>query len=203
MVDKDIQTDSFLEIRPVPDDPRVLRPFVTPEEWDHAMSMGTPARQAEWLAWRALVRERLGRNTVISYDADGAPTVDHGHIGISHTHGWIAAVWSPKPCAVDIELASRDVSRIAARFISEAERALDDAGDPLFAISAWCAKEAAYKLARVGGVDFLRDIRITSSAIADGVMEVSIRDGKPVRTDLLFRDGLVIAKVLELPQLEE
>lgn len=186
----------WLEIRRIPDDPETLRRHVTAEEWESSLSMNPVGRRCEWLAWRAVVRQRLGQQTVISYDTQGAPMVSRGHIGVSHTRGWVAVVWSPEPCSVDIEPASRDVSRTAPRFVSDEERALADSADPRFPVSVWCAKEAAYKLARTPGLDFLKDIRITSSDIANDRMQASIRGGEPLTVELIFRDGLTVATII-------
>lgn len=191
------EIDLWLEIRQVPDDPETLRTLVTEAEWTESLSMNPASRRTEWLSWRAVVRKKLG-NTEVSYDENGAPVLTDGmgHIGVSHTKGWIAVVCSPTPCAVDIELSSRDVSRTASRFVSEDERRLADARNPLFAISVWCAKEAAYKLVRIPGLDFGRDIRITAADISGGKMAVSIKDGEPIPVELQFRNGLVIATIL-------
>lgn len=186
----------WLEIRPMPEDIETLRRSIGAEEWATAMSMKSTRRRAEWLTWRAVVGERLGRGAV-SYDADGAPVLPEGmgHIGVSHTKGWVAVVWSPEPCAVDIELVSRDIGRTADRFISTAENALSDYAHPFFPVSAWCAKEAAYKLVRTPGLDFLKDIVIVSSDIDRGIMNVNIRGRGTVRVELLYRDGLAIAVI--------
>lgn len=187
----------WLEIRQVPDDIEILRSSVSESEWAAAMSMKSPRRRAEWLTWRAAAGERLGRG-IVSYDRNGAPVLPEGmgHIGVSHTSGWITVVWSPEPCAVDIEHVSRDVSHTSGRFISASENTLPDSVNPLFPISVWCAKEAAYKLARIPGLDFLEDIAIVSSDIARGAMEADIRGRGTVRAELLYRDGLVIAVIV-------
>ncbi len=186
----------WLEIRTVPDDPETLRGLVTEAEWETAAAMRSASRRAEWLAWRAAARERLGRDITITYDSNGAPILEEGYISVSHTRGRVAVVWSPRQCAVDIEPASRDVSHSSARFISEDESGLADAGNPVFALSVWCAKEALYKYSGVPGLDFLADIRITSSDISAGRMTGAVKGGEPVTIELLFRDGLVIAVIL-------
>jgi phosphopantetheinyl transferase len=105
-------------------------------------------------------------------------------------------VWSPNRCAVDIEHLSRNISRAtASRFISPEERTLPDAADPLFALSVWCAKEAAYKYARKTGLDFLQDLRITSSDLSAGKMAVSILGAHPLNVKLIRGNGLVIAVI--------
>jgi phosphopantetheinyl transferase len=119
--------DSWIEIRPLPD------------------LQGPSRRETERAAWRAIVRERLGlpNDNAIGYNANGAPVLDgeRGFISVSHTRGWVAVVWSPEPCAIDIELQGRKVSPgLAARFGITPE------------IEQWCALEAAYKYKSVTGI---------------------------------------------------
>ncbi len=190
--------ESWLEIRQVPDDAETLRGVVTAAEWETAAAMRSAVRRAEWLTWRGIVRERLGRSITLSYDANGAPALeeDHGCIGVSHTKGWVAVVWSPEKCAVDIEPAARDVSQTAARFISDDENGLADSGNALFPISVWCAKETLYKYSGIAGLDFLEDIRIVSSDIASGLMTGTVRNSPPLEIRSFLRDGLVIAIII-------
>ncbi len=185
----------WLEINPVPDDPETFRRSVTAGEWETAATMNSIRRRAEWLAWRAAARKRLGHGISITYDANGAPELEEGlgYLSVSHTKGWSAVVWSPERCAVDVELVSRDVSPASTRFISDEESGLADAGSQLFAISVWCAKEALYKYAGIPGLDLLADIRITSSDIASGRMTGTVKDSEPLEIQLLFRKELVIA----------
>jgi hypothetical protein len=98
-------------------------------------------REAEKKAWRAIVAERLGP-VEISYNQAGAPILPNGpgYIGGSHTNGWVSVVWSPQPCAVDIELKGRKISPdIAARLEIEPTT------------EAWCKWEAAYKFRSLTG----------------------------------------------------
>ncbi|MDR0907803.1 MAG: 4'-phosphopantetheinyl transferase superfamily protein [Rikenellaceae bacterium] len=194
---------AWLEVRPASTDLEALREWVTPEEWE-AAAMNSTARRSEWLTWRALVRQRLGRDVAISYDTQGAPIVDKGCIGVSHTRGWVAVVWSAEPCAVDIELTARAISSVTARrFISPEERALPDSTNPLFPVAVWCAKEAAYKFAHAAGLvartadglDFLKELRITSSDLSAGKMSVSISGIHPLEIQLLRTSTLLLAVI--------
>lgn len=138
----------WIEIRPVPDIEGASR---------------RDRRMAETAAWRAIVRERLGSGIGISYDNNGAPLLDRtpdadalpaghpgrhghishpghpGHISVSHTKGWVAVLWSPEPCAIDIEPVERELPPAAAARYS------------IGSISDWCALEAAYKYKSVSG----------------------------------------------------
>lgn len=117
--------ETWIEIHPLPDAPGLSR------------------RVAERTAWRAIMRQRLGEDTAIDYNKNGAPVLDqgHGYISVSHTRGWVAVIWSPTPCAIDIELKSRRLPEAAA-----ARYSLDSMED-------WCALEAAYKFKGLTGIE--------------------------------------------------
>ena len=115
--------ESWIEIRPLAESPGLSR------------------RVAERAAWHAIVRERLGGEVAISYNKNGAPVLDEGrgYISVSHTRGWVAVVWSPRPCAIDIELRDRKLSAAAAVRYS------------ISSIEDWCALEARYKYTGLTG----------------------------------------------------
>ena len=135
--------------------------WTTPEERAEAAAFGSERRRAEFLGWRAIVRRELGMQVRIGYDAAGAPVLTGSDccISVAHCADRIAVCISPKRCAVDIEPASRDFSRAESRYTTPSERALSD--DPLWPGIVWCAKEALYKWSGLGGLDWLRDIRVT------------------------------------------
>jgi hypothetical protein len=104
---------------------------------------GFARRQVERAAAAEIVHRRLGADTTIGYNKNGAPVLGpgagRGYISVSHTKGWIALVWSPEPCAIDIELKSRALSAGAADRYN------------ISSIEDWCALEARYKFAGLTG----------------------------------------------------
>lgn len=165
--------------------------WTTPEERAAAAAYDE-CRRTEYLAWRALVRRELGSDVRIFYHASGAPAVDRPQmqVGVAHCPGRIAVCISDRPCAVDIEPASRDFSRAAPRFLSEQERSLS--ADALLPGVVWCAKETLYKLSGRKGLDLLRDIRITAVDIAARTVTGRVLDGEPVRLTLLRQTGYIV-----------
>ncbi len=127
--------EGWLSIERVPSDLESLRPWVTDDEWVEAATFRSSERRAEWLGWRALIRRRLGADTPISYNEKGAPLVGAGYISVSHSAGWIAVLWSPFPCAVDIELSSRPLPPAAAERYG------------ISSLQDWCSHEARVKFA--------------------------------------------------------
>ena len=102
---------------------------------------GLTRRVAEKTAWRAIVREKLGGDVTVGYNTNGAPVLtpapgspdSSGYISVSHTRGWVAVVWSPTPCAIDIELNTRSLSAAARERYGFTR------------MEEWCALEAEYK----------------------------------------------------------
>jgi hypothetical protein len=106
---------------------------------------GLARRVAERAAWRAIVRRRLGDGVTVGYNKNGAPVLldppGSGFISVSHTRGWVAVIWSPEPCAIDIELRGRVLSAAVAKRYS------------ISSMEDWCALEAEYKFRGLTGRD--------------------------------------------------
>lgn len=172
------------------DEPTGLSEWVTAAEQAEAKGFA-PRRRREYLTWRAVVRQELGRDAVISYAPNGAPQVDGGpYISISHSRNLVAVCIGDSPCAVDTEPLGRNFDRVKSRYLSAAEASLSD--DPRLAAAVWCAKEALYKLGGREGVDFLQDIRIVSVDFAAGRIVGTICGGEPVVLKMEFADDNII-----------
>jgi phosphopantetheinyl transferase len=91
-----------------------------------------------------------------------------------------AVVVSDSRCAVDIERADRDLSRVAARFFTDRERQLAaECGNGEVAI--WCARECYYKFRRDKGLDILADICVTDMDLRRGEIVVEDSRGEEVK----------------------
>lgn len=161
-----------------------------------AARFNSAARRREHLAWRAALRTALP-GADIEYNEVGAPIVSNfddgvvseavaetekgasrdsgsGHniiyISVSHTEGLAAVAISERPCGVDVERLGRDVERMRARFVRADEERLADAGRDDFAVGVWCAKEVIYKMSGRRELDFLKDLRIAESDLANGTI---------------------------------
>ena len=123
-------------------------------------------RKKEWLATRALLNELTGERSSIKYHNDGRPYPDNSkyHISISHTTGFVAIMLHRFNLpGIDIELASRQVSKVASRFLSPDEfdvchEASGFSNHKL--LLHWCAKEAIFKMVPFSDIEFSTDIRI-------------------------------------------
>lgn len=166
-----------------------------PEDIAIAQGFSHVNRRCEALAWRAIVRRELGTEVVISYDEYGAPCVNipDVSIGVSHSRGVVAVIFSATRCAVDIEHKDRDFRKVAERYLSPSEQALAEQYD-LYA-EIWCAKEALYKYYRRGALDLVKDIKIGAYRLADSVIEATICDGERIEVRLARSGDLVIATI--------
>ena len=115
-------------------------------------------KRLQWLASRHLIRVLLKTDLFIdsNYKQHGKPELlsHKKEISISHTDDVCAVIMSEnKKVGVDIEPEYRDVSVIAHKYISEAEKQ-----NRVFTneqnLFIWCAKEALFKLYAKGEVSF-------------------------------------------------
>ncbi len=185
----------------------------TPEERLTAGGFA-PARACEYLSWRALVRRETGPDTVISYNAAGAPQLPglDLRLSVSHCRGRIAIALSDRPCALDIEELDRNYRRVLTHYLTPGEIRLST--DPRYPAIAWCTKETLYKFAcqqtypGAKRLDLLRDLRIEALRFlreeatlpeaddptdlaglpANGRLEACIRGGAPLTLDFHLND---------------
>ena len=174
--------------------------WTTDEEVAQAAAFRNERRRREFLTWRAIVRRVLGCHTRIAYDELGAPSLPDGeaYVAVSHCSGRVAVCLSPNRCAVDIERADRDFSRVAARFLTPDEAALST--DPRWPGLVWCAKETLYKYARIPALDLLHDLSVERIGLPDGeaagFVAARIRNGEPKRLRLELREDLILVCLL-------
>lgn len=166
--------------------------WTTSGEQARAATFRNERRRSEFLTWRTLVRRELGRDVRIAYNDLGAPILPDGEafVSVSHCDGRVAVCLSQHPCAIDIEPAGRDFSRVADRYMTPAERCLS--ADPLWPGYVWCAKEALYKLAGRSGLDFREDLHIEAADLAGGRVVGRIGSGMPVTLSATTSDGFLV-----------
>ncbi|WP_430815809.1 4'-phosphopantetheinyl transferase superfamily protein [Carboxylicivirga sp. RSCT41] len=114
-------------------------------------------RKKEWLAARLLLQKMLGKYPEILYGGNGKPQLacESSYISISHTASYAAISVSDKPTALDIEICSERVEKVADRFVHNSEwEYIDKDEQSQYCTVLWCAKEAMYKHFDVFGVEF-------------------------------------------------
>lgn len=179
----------WIVIRRIAASDEELRGRVSAAEWEYAVRCLSGLRRRAWLSWRAVARERLGMETAIGYDGNGAPVVETGCIGVSHDADYVAVIYDRQArCAIDVERTDRSFVRAESKYLSAAERRAAACGHPLFRAAAWCAKEALYKYGGASGVDFSEDIGVEAFDPCRMRIEGRLPDGRRVTVRLAMAD---------------
>lgn len=162
-----------------------VAPWVTPEELSYAATFGSDERRREFLSWRAVVRQALGREVQIAYNELGAPMLvgRAEHISVSHTRDLLVVALSKDRVGVDIERLDRGYRRILAKYLTAEEQQLS--ADPRFPAAAWCAKEAIYKWA---GIEGLRFDEVEICSFTANRLTARIRGGEAVELTIGYPD---------------
>ncbi len=121
-------------------------------------------RKKEFLAVRALLQQLIGNDEAIIYNENGKPSLSKSslHISISHNSEFAVVALAQENIGIDIELKSREVSKIKGKYLSYNEiNNVDNSDDAhLTGLMLWLAKEAIYKYLDIKGVVFNRQIEI-------------------------------------------
>lgn len=168
------------------------------EESSRLNAMTNPSRRKEFLATRVLLNA-LSPNERIEYEVTGRPRLSSGkYISISHSQNRVAVLLSTRfEVAVDIEKFRSNISTIASKFVSEADRhawggPLTD--EDLHVI--WGAKEVLFKLHSLGDVDFRQHLSVSPirSSQVTGVRGCFSKPERTFEADIFFRkeDGFVL-----------
>ena len=129
---------------------------------------GNEKRRKERLAVVALLQAMCGKMAQLGHDSHGRPFLQNQTAGLSiaHTRHFAVALMHPhKKVGVDMESLARDFSAVAQKALSPEERAYllsDERERSLQLAIIWSAKEAIYKFLSIDGVDFSRQIKVST-----------------------------------------
>jgi 4'-phosphopantetheinyl transferase len=121
-------------------------------------------RRLEWLAVRHLLGELTGETTHLVKDKFGKPFLQDSdyQISLSHTKDWVAAIVSPKPVGIDIQVLTPKLEGMAWRVMNtEKFNSLDPNNRLAHLHVYWGAKEALYKAWGKRDLHFKDNIIIT------------------------------------------
>jgi len=123
------------------------------------------SRKVEWLSVRALVKNMLGKDTRILYNAENKPFVrgNTHNISISHSNNLTAVLISKdKRVGIDLEFMSGKISKVADKFINNKESVTTDPQMTKYHLYLhWCAKEAMYKICDKQDINFKEGLTVT------------------------------------------
>jgi len=132
-------------------------------------------RKREFLAARHLLHLLAGENCHLDYHPNGRPVlnVPEKWISISHSVSMVAVIIASKPAGIDVEETSRNIEKVAGRFLSSEELEWTGSKDQteFLRLICWCAKEAVYKLSDSTEVDFSKQIIVCPFNLDDTNLE--------------------------------
>ncbi|SEJ71691.1 4'-phosphopantetheinyl transferase superfamily protein [Dyadobacter sp. SG02] len=138
-------------------------------------------RKQEWLACRVLLKEMLGTNAVIGYDAERKPHIIGSEIEISMSHsGAYVCVYLRKSASVgiDIQQMKPSISKGAFYFLNDLELQWADLDNNVQMHLIWSAKESVFKYAGDASIDLKKHITINPfSGNQNGRFEVNLQKG--------------------------
>ena len=122
------------------------------------------SRKVEWLSVRALVKNMIGKDTLILYNAENKPFIrgNTHNISISHSNMLTAVLISKdKRVGIDLEYMSGKIGKVANKFLNQLETITTDPEMEKFHLYLhWCAKEALYKILDKQDINFRDGITI-------------------------------------------
>ena len=122
------------------------------------------SRKVEWLSVRALVKNMLGKDTRILYNAENKPFIrgNTHNISISHSNKLTAVLIARnQKVGLDLEYMSGKISKVANKFINQKENITTDPEMKKFHLYLhWCAKEALYKICDKQDINFRNGLTI-------------------------------------------
>lgn len=115
-------------------------------------------RKTEYLAVRLLLQELLNKKQEIQYQQSGKPELKSikKNISISHSSNFIVILLSDKKIGIDVEVAQRDIEKVATRFLhkNELKQIHNESNQQLAKILYWSAKEAIFKCTDEQHIEF-------------------------------------------------
>ena len=140
------------------------------DEWEEYHTISHPQKQLEWLSGRRAM-QTLVENEGLKYegmikDEYGKPFLKNrlAEISLTHTAHYIVVAQHPfRAIGVDLERVAPKLSRVAPKFLSEAE-SQHAQNDLTRLCTYWCAKEAIYKLHGTRQLSFKDEIPIQAFA---------------------------------------
>ncbi len=126
-------------------------------------------RRIEYVVIRLLIQKILNKKNEIRYLNSGKPVLHENelNISISHSKNLVVVMISDIQIGIDTELCSRDIDRVATRFLNHQElKNIIDTDNPQIAkIIYWGAKESIFKCTDYAGIQYHKQIHISAFPI--------------------------------------
>lgn len=134
--------------------------------------MKSEMHQRAFLSVRKLLQQAGYSDFELHYDTFGKPHLhDDKHISISHSHEFSSIIISNQKVGIDIELQREKITRIADKFINNAElqrlKSFDTQDYIKKLTVKWGAKEAIFKIRNESGISFKEHIQVNTFQLED------------------------------------
>jgi phosphopantetheinyl transferase len=120
-------------------------------------------RRLEWIASRFLIQEITPGDFFINKDRYGKPQLSPPdyNISISHSHGYVAAIYAKEEVGIDIQKKVNRIDRIAHKFINDSEQDFINNRSYISNLHViWGAKESLFKAYGRKEVDFRKHLNV-------------------------------------------
>lgn len=140
------------------------------ESMEYFKKITHDGRKKHWLACRLLLKTMLGFDYILKYTESGKPYIVEfsGHISVSHSGKYAAAIIGDKPVGIDVEKISPRILKVIERFMSSDEIAsVSESESPHKYYVYWSGKESLHKLYGDQNFEFNKELIFDSFSFSD------------------------------------
>ncbi|HEU4496238.1 MAG TPA: 4'-phosphopantetheinyl transferase superfamily protein, partial [Flavobacterium sp.] len=164
------------------------------ETLERLQSMKSEIHQKGFLSVRKLLHESGHSDAQLYYDESGKPHLKNtAHISITHSFGFSAIILSSEKVGIDIEQRREKITRIADKFVGNAEFAFlnkENGQDYISRLTViWGIKEAIFKIRNESGISFKDHIFVAPFEMQDlkAAASLAFRD-RNIKFDIHFEE---------------
>jgi 4'-phosphopantetheinyl transferase len=157
-------------------------------------------RRLEKLACRQCLAYLLGDNRIdIEYGKHGEPVIQNHYISFSHSDEFAAVAISNKySVGIDIEKIGTKIIPLAYKFMNEQELLSSESDNSEYIHYFWGAKEAIYKIHKVGNIDYKENILVKKNQ-QKGFLHTSLSESE-FNINSWIIENMMLVCVTEIPE---
>lgn len=137
--------------------------------------MTSKKRRQEWLTYRVLLSNVLGKEFILEYQSNGKPYLlqPKKNISISHSKEYVAIAIAEKSIGIDIEKIDKRILKLKEKILNSREANRFVAADERVLHIIWGIKESVYKQ-QDEEINYLEDIEVKK--IDENTAEVQVKN---------------------------
>lgn len=138
-------------------------------------AMTSKKRRQEWLTYRVLLSNVLGKEFILEYQSNGKPYLlqPKKNISISHSKEYVAIAIAEKKIGIDIEKIDTRILKLKEKILNSREANRFVAADERVLHIIWGIKESVYKQ-QDAEINYLEDIEVKK--IGENTAEVQVKN---------------------------